>query len=201
MSDPIAAVTAPSLWDSIKLNVGLLGFLISVVLAVVKGAEIYHARRDRSRDQRAKVNDAWFKTIVLDGAIPSIRSFLETQRGALKQACSAHPGTARPYMAVWLRYKPESEELMIRLIPIEELSSNAYAALVHYLEILEDSVSPFCSHADDRSVDPGSIEKEWLALQHQMDRCFRDCLSILRRVHFELSRGRDPDQTISKPTP
>ena len=52
----------PAWWDYVKLNFGFLGFLISLALAAVKGYEIVNARRDRSRDQQAKVNDAWFRT-------------------------------------------------------------------------------------------------------------------------------------------
>jgi hypothetical protein len=199
MADPVVVTTGSSWWDYVRLNFGFLGFLISLVLAGVKGYEIFNSRKDRSRDQQSKVNDAWFKTIVLDGAVPQIRTFLESQRNALRQAANARPGTVRPYMNALLKYMPESEELMIRLIPIEELSANAYATVVRNLETLEDAVSPFCSHADDAAVNPQAIENEWINVQKQMDHCFRDCLSILRHVHFDLSYGRDPDKTIPLP--
>lgn len=186
----------PAWWDYVKLNFGFLGFLISLALAAVKGYEIVNARRDRSRDQQAKVNDAWFRTIVLDGAIPDIRQFLQAQRAALKQAMSARPGSVRPFMAAWTRYQPESEELMLRLIPVEELSTVAYARIEREFEQLADIVSPFCSYADDPSHAPQSIEKQWATVQQQMDRCFRQSLSVLRAVHLHLSRGRDADTEL-----
>jgi hypothetical protein len=181
-------------WDYVKLNVGVLGFLISVGLAVVKGYEIWNARRDRSRDQQAKVNDAWFKTIVLDGAIPDIRKFLEGQRASLKNARSAD--NLRPFMSAWQRYQPESEELMLRLIPLEELSARAYARIEREFERLADVISPFCSHADDASYPRQSVDKEWTGVQQQMDQCFRESLTVLRVLHLNLSRGRDPDTGI-----
>ena len=197
MPDPCAAAAASGL-DWFKNNVGALGFLISLILGIVKLGEVVSARRDRSHDQRAKVNDAWFKTIVLDGAIPDIRRFLETQRSALRSATTP-PGTVRPYMAVLLRYGPASEELKLRLQPIEELSAHTYATLTHALEDLDDRIAPFCPHADDASFNKETLETEWKAVQRQFDICFRDCLSVLRRLHFELSSGRDPDQSIPRP--
>jgi hypothetical protein len=187
------------LWDWVKSNVGTLGFFISLALAIVKGSELYRARKDRSGDQQAKVNDAWFKTIVLDGTIPDLRKFLELQRGALKQAAATTPQVVRPYMIVMLRYSPASEELKIRLQSVAELSTNAYATLTRALESLDDSVATFCSHADDASFNKETLEKEWRAVQRQFDSCFRDCLSVLRRLHFALHRGENPDHQI--PTP
>jgi hypothetical protein len=184
-----------TLWDYVKLNAGFLGFLISLVLAFVKGYELWNARLDRSRDQQAKVNDAWFKTIVLDGAIPDIRNFLEGQRSSFKNALSAK--TVRPFMSAWQSYQPKSEELMLRLIPVEELSARAYAAIEREFEQLADIISPFCSHADDASYPRPSIDKEWASVQQQMDRCFRESLSALRLVHLNLSRGRHPDTGIA----
>jgi hypothetical protein len=178
-------------WDYVKLNAGFLGFLISLGLALVKGYELWNARRDRSRDQQAKVNDAWFKTIVLDGAIPDIRKFLEGQRASLKNARSTH--TVRPFMSVWQRYQPESEELMLRLIPLEELSARAYAKIEREFEQLADVISPFCSHADDASYPRHSVDGEWTQVQQQMDRCFRESLSVLRVVHLNLSHGYNSD--------
>jgi hypothetical protein len=197
--DPAAAHAAFSLWEWLKTNVGTLGFVISVGLALVKGFELYRARKDRSGDQQAKVNDAWFKTIVLDGAIPDIRQFLDLQRGALKQAATPPPKTVRPYMSVMLRYSPASEELKIRLQSVAELSAHAYATLTQALENLDDCVAPFCSRADDASFAKDVLQKEWSAVQRQFDGCFRDCLSVLRRLHFALYRGQDPDRYI--PTP
>jgi hypothetical protein len=198
--DPSTA-TDPSWVAWFKNNIGALGFGISLVLAVIKLGEVINARRDRSRDQLAKVNDAWFKTIVLDGAIPDIRQFLEAQRSALKQAATPPPGSVRPYIAALLRYMPASEELKLRLQPIDELSAHAYATLMRALEDLDDCVAPFCPHGDDASFNRDALETEWRAVQRQFDSCFRDCLSVLRTVHFELSRGKDPDQKIRKPTP
>jgi hypothetical protein len=197
--DPTAAPAAFSLWDWLKTNLGTLGFVISLVLAFIKLAEVVSARRDRSSDQVATVNDSWFKTIVLDGAIPDLRQFLETQRSALKQAATPPAGTVRPYMAALLRYGPASEELKIRLQPVDELSAHAYAMVTRALEDLEDCVAPFCPHADDASYNKEALEAEWKAVQRQFDTCFRDCLSVLRRLHFELSRGKDPDRIIPKP--
>jgi hypothetical protein len=195
--DPAAAApVASSLWDWLKLNVGALGFFISLILAIVKGAELYRARKDRSGDQQAKVNDAWFKTIVLDGAIPDLRQFLELHRGALKQAAATASKVVRPYMTVMLRYSPASEELKIRLQSVAELSTNAYATLTRALESLDDSVATFCAHADDASFNKETLEKEWRAVQRQFDCCFRDCLSVLRRLHFALYRGENPDHEI-----
>ena len=175
---------------------GTVAFFISVVLGIVKLSELYNARRDRSRDQRAKVDDAWFKTIVLEGAIPDLRSFLETQRSALKHAATPPAGTVRPYMAVMLRYAPASEELKIRLQPVEELSARSYATIINAVEALDDRIAPFCAHADDASYNKQVLQTEWSAVQRQFDACFRDCLAVLRRVHFELSRGHDPDRTM-----
>jgi hypothetical protein len=186
-------------WLYVKSNFGLLGFLISAVLAIFKFYEFRNSRRDRSRDQLSKVNDAWFKTIVLDGAIPHIRSFLDSQRSALSQASNVHPRPARPHQSVLLSYIPASEELKIRLIPVEELSTNAYATIVRNIEKLDDAVSPYCSHADDASVAAKAKQDEWLLVQQSFDQCFRESLRLLRQVHFELSRGEDPDKTIPPP--
>lgn len=200
MANPVG-VPNPSWWDYAKLNFGFLGFLISLALAGVKGYEIFNARRDRSRDQTSKVNDAWFKTIVLDAAIPEIRRFLEAQRASLKQARNARSGSVRPFMAAWQRYQPESEELMLRLIPIEELSTHAYARIEREFETLADLVSPFCSYADDASHSPQAIDKQWATVQQQLDRCSRETLKVLRQVHLHLSRGRDPDAELSASEP
>jgi hypothetical protein len=105
----------------------------------------------------------------------------------------------RPYMTVMLHYSPSSEELKIRLQSVAELSTNAYATLTRALESLDDSGATFCPHADDASFNKETLEKEWRAVQRQFDSCFRDCLSVLRRLHFALYRGENPDRQI--PTP
>jgi hypothetical protein len=197
MAAPIPPLPPPSLWDYAKLNFGFLGFWISLVLAVVKGYEIYNSRRDRSRDQRTKVNDAWFKAIVFDAAIPDIRKFIETHRSSLQGARISRKGSARPFMAAWQRFQPESEELMTRLLPVEELSTHAYAKIVSEIEKFADNLLTFCSRADDASNSPQTIDKEWMLIQQQMDGCFRESLSVLRVAHLELSRGRDPDAAIA----
>lgn len=199
MPSPTAAPAAFSLWDWLKTNVGTLGFAISLLLAIVKGFEILSARKDRSGDQQARVNDAWFKTIVLDGAIPDLRQFLELQRSALKQAAMPLPKTVRPYMSVLQSYSPASEELKIRLQSVAELSTHAYATLTQALENLDDCVAPFCSHADDAAFNKEALERERASVQQQFDQCFRDCLSVLRRLHFALYRGKDPDGQIPAP--
>jgi hypothetical protein len=102
-------------------------------------------------------------------------------------------------MAVLLRYVPSSEELKIRLQPVEELSAHTYATLIRALENLDDCVAPFCAHADDASFNEEALETERRAVQRQFDNCFRDCLSVLRRLHFALYRGQDPDDKIARP--
>ena len=189
------------MWQSIKLNFGAFGFVIAAILALVKGGELVSAHRVRSRDQEAKVNDAWFKTIVLDGAIPAIRQFLETHRSELTLTASHSRQGVRPYEAALQRYIQESEALKYRLLPVRELSPNGYETLIRAIEELDDCVAPYCPPADDSSFNKEALSAEWSAVQRQADRCFRDCLAVLRLMHFELSRGKHPDRKIPKPTP
>jgi hypothetical protein len=174
---------------------------ISCLLGLVKVGEVVSARRARARNPRSRIDDAWFKTIVLDGVIPDLRRFLESERGALQGAALASPSGARPYFATLMRYAPAAEELKIRLQSLEDLSVQAYAKVIRALEDLEDRVAPFCPHGDDRTYNPDLLDAEGSDVQLQFARCLRDCLVILRQLHVELSRGRDPDRTLRRHRP
>jgi hypothetical protein len=181
--------------------IGTAGFVIACVLGLVKLGEAVSARHDRARNSRKELDQAWFRTIALEGAIPDLRRFLEAQRSALRDAAAAPPAVARPYLAALMRYAPASEELKIRLQPLEELSTHAHATIIRALEDLDDRVAPLCPHGDDRSYNPDLLEVEGTEVQLQFARCLRDCLIVLQQVHVELSRGRNPDRTIPMPQP
>lgn len=186
--------------ETLKLNIGVLGFVISVILAGVKCVEFFNGRRDRSKDQRARVNDAWFKTIVLDGAIPAIRQFLDSQRSKFKQVNHYSANGVRPFAAALRDYLQQSEDLKDRLRPVEELSVHAYETVIRAVEALDDAVSLYSPHADDAAFDKAALAAEWIGVQRHFDACFRECLSVLRQLHFSLQHGRDPDKDISRPS-
>ena len=200
MADPTAISEAASSWQFFAEYVGVAGFVISLVLAAFRIVEFFRNRNDRSKDQQAKVDDAWFKTIVLDGAIPALRDFLQEQRYALKQAGHLPPAVVRPHIAVLLAYSPKSEDLKLRLKPIEELSANAYETMVRAIEGLDDLISPYCAHADDAGYDRKLVADEWIIVEREIDKCFRDCLAVLRRVHYALQQAKNPDKEIAVPS-
>jgi hypothetical protein len=180
--------------------IGTVAFAIACVLGLAKLGEVVNARRERTRNARRDLDQAWFRMIALDGVIPDLRRFLEDQRRALREA-TASQAVARPYLAALMRYGPAAEELKIRLQPLEHLSAHAHATIIRALEDLDDHVAAFCPHGDDRSYNPDLLEAQGTEVQLQFARCLRDCLVVLRQVHVELSRGRDPDQTIPMPAP
>lgn len=180
---------------------GTAGFALACVLGLVKVREVVTARWGRVRRPRAEVDGSWFRTIVLEGSVPDLRHFLQTQREALKDAASGSPGAAQPYLAALIRYARASEELKIRLQPLQEISVHAHASIIRALEDLDDRVAPFCPHGDDLSFNRDLLAAESREVQLQFARCLRDCLAVLREVHLELISGRDPDQAIPMPAP
>lgn len=169
------------------------------MLGLVKVSEVVQALRRRVRSPRTGADESWFRTIVLEGSIPDLRHFLQTQKEALKDAASGSPGMAAPYFAALMRYARASEELKIRLQPLQDLSVHAHATIIRALEDLDDRVAPFCPHGDDPSFSREMLAAEGREVEVQFARCLRDCLAVLRDVHFELSCGRDPDQAIPMP--
>lgn len=190
---PAPAVPAPAPPRASPAWLGRAGFVMACVLSLIKAGEVLIARRRRARhpprSPHAEVEGAWFKTLVLDGVIPDLRRFLDSQQAALKDAASALPGMPRPYLATLKRYAPAAENLKIRLQPLEDLSPHAHATVIRALEDLEDRVAPFCPHADDRSYNPDLLEVESSGVQVQFGLCLRDCLVALREAHHEVAGG------------
>jgi hypothetical protein len=176
---------------------GIAGFVLSIALAAVKGYEIFKARTDRKRDRRAAVDDVWFKTVVLELAVPELRKFLHKFRTEIVNPISLVG--VRPYATALIRYSMETEAIRLQIRTIQDLSENVYETISRRLEDLDDAVAVYCPHADDASYDRHLLAAERAALERNFDECFSNCIETLRRLHFALYEGKDPDEEIPRP--
>jgi hypothetical protein len=168
---------------------GVFGFGISLLLAIGKAIEIFHDRRDRARDLRAKANDAWFETIVFSAALPALRTFAKESQGTLAAAHSGGGASPRPHTSALVKYLVATEALKRDLIPIGDLDAKAYDVITRKIEDLDDLVSPFCAHADDAKFDKVVLDAEWKTLLRKFESFYSECIQVLRLLHGSLLKG------------
>jgi hypothetical protein len=185
--DPNTAASTTSL--TLTEWIGVFGFIISFLLAIGKAIEIFHDRRDRIRDLRAKSNDEWFRVVVFDSALPELLRFLKQSRELLVMAKIKSGVKARPYAEALQGYLTASELLKRDLIPIGDLEQKVYVEIEKQIEMLDDLVSPYCAHADDNSFEPIRLEAEWKVVSNAFETCHSECLTLLRQLHTRLLKG------------
>lgn len=124
-------------WLAVVVSVG------SLVLSVIA---LFLQRSDRSRDRRARVEDAWIKAVVLDECLPEFLTFLTTQNGLLLAiAQRPEPERAPAYLEASATFQRQSEELITRFQVLDVILASGYVKVADAVEALQDAVANHCA--------------------------------------------------------
>lgn len=173
--------------------------LSGIVLVVQVLSFVFSNWINRGRDQSAKVQEAWFKVIVLDDALPSLQSFLATQHSKFLELARTTNQTVAVHRAFLFQYVTDLESLMRRLSISECLSTRAMQSVVLSVEKLDDFVQKGASIVQDGANDVAKKNRAIEEVAAAFDTCHAACTNTWRQLHSAMQKGQAPDKVLPRP--
>jgi hypothetical protein len=169
------------------------------VLLIQIATFIYNNWINRGRDQSAKVEEAWFRAIVLDDALPSLQGFLSMQLARFLELANDQVPTVSRHVKFQIQYKNDLETLMRKFSMTECLSTRAMQSVILAVETLDDIVAKNASIVQDGSIAAASRVSAVQEVAAAFDTCLASCTGKWRDLHKILQQGADPDRLLANP--
>jgi hypothetical protein len=168
------------MWLAVLLS--FCSIVLQVLLAIAKGIGYRVSRRDRRFDGRAKVEEKWFETVVIDRALPQILSHLDQERAEIK------PLTKGEYQDFNNLFAQRAETLKGRLVAVSVLSVTAHDRLLRAIDNLSDAMTNHCAGSDDYAAKFAKFApKKYIS--DAFDHCQNECIEIMRAMHVASLSG------------
>jgi hypothetical protein len=194
----------PATLNCILCNAGksdalaICALAISVLVLVLQVASFFLTNfRNRKKDLSAKVDEAWFKSIVLDDCLPELQKFCATQRSKFEELARSSSQTVARHVTFISQFNAETESLQRKIAMTECMSVKALQLTVLEIEELGDSVATNASKVMDSGNSPDERETALLATMQAFDRRSANCLHVWKRLHHALQHGENPDLAVS----
>jgi hypothetical protein len=173
----------------------LFALIISFVVLIVQVSSFFLTNFfNRRRDQSAKVDEAWFKAIVLDDCLPELQKYAANQRAKFEELARGNNQTVAQHVQFMRQFNSESESLQRKLAMTECMSVKAMQATVLEVEQLEDVVATNASKVLDAGNTAEMREAALLSATQEFDKRSANCLLIWKRLHHALQNGKDPEK-------
>jgi hypothetical protein len=171
----------------------VVAIVISLAVLAFNIATFFFANfRNRRQDQSAKVDEAWFKAIVLDDCLPELQKFCSTQRSKFEDLAKGSSQTVAKHRDFLTQFSLESEALQRRLAMVECMSLETMQATLLEIEALGDVVVTNASKVLDSGRGPDIRSAALLETVQEFDKRSSNCLTVWKKLHHSLQVGKKP---------